>query len=42
VFIGDSYERDIVPALAEGMCTVHYSEKGGLSLESVPFKINSL
>ena len=42
VFVGDSYERDVVPAIAEGILAIHYQENGRSSLNCKPFRIKSL
>jgi len=42
VFVGDSYPRDVVPALAEGIRAVYYAENGGISFKSEPLRITSL
>jgi FMN phosphatase YigB (HAD superfamily) len=42
VYVGDNEERDIIPALAEGIFTVHYDEKGNLVLDADAMKVNTL
>jgi putative hydrolase of the HAD superfamily len=41
VYFGDNEQRDVVPALQEGIFCVHYAEKALLSLEDNPAKINT-
>ena len=42
VYVGDSKERDMVPAQELGMYCIHYTEEENVSLESVPLRINTL
>lgn len=42
VYVGDSMERDVVPAAAAGIFTIHYSEGESFSLEVSPPRINTL
>lgn len=42
VFVGDSYPRDVVPALAEGIRAIYYAENGGISFKSELLRITSL
>lgn len=42
VYIGDSWERDIIPASAEGIFAIHLDEKNPPQMASSPIRINSL
>lgn len=42
VYIGDNYARDIVPAQAQGITTIYFSEAGGEVLSRQGTRINSL
>lgn len=42
VYIGDSEERDMKPALAEGIFSIHLAETKHVSFNTIPPKINTL
>lgn len=42
VYIGDNYERDMVPAMQVGIYCVHFAEQHNFSLDVYPIKINTL
>jgi putative hydrolase of the HAD superfamily len=42
VYIGDNEDRDITPALAEGIYSIHYAEQKHFSLDTNPVIINTL
>jgi putative hydrolase of the HAD superfamily len=42
VYIGDNEDRDITPALAEGIYSIHYAEQKHFSLDTNPVMINTL
>lgn len=42
VYVGDSEQRDILPAMNQGIYTVHYAEHEHFSLDIYPAKINTL
>ena len=42
VYIGDNEERDMKPALAEGIFSIHLAEMKHVSLNTIPPKINTL
>ncbi|KAL8744308.1 MAG: hypothetical protein Q9184_008012 [Pyrenodesmia sp. 2 TL-2023] len=42
VFVGDNWERDVVPARDVGIMTVLYDEQGSVRLEGDEVRINSL
>lgn len=39
-YSGDNWDRDIVPAMAEGVFAIHYSEDDSVSLDSNPLRLN--
>jgi putative hydrolase of the HAD superfamily len=41
-YVGDSVERDITPALGEGIFAIHLSESKNISLAASPPRINTL
>jgi putative hydrolase of the HAD superfamily len=41
-YIGDNADRDMTPALAEGIYSVHYAEQRPFSLDTTPVTINTL
>ncbi len=42
VYVGDNWERDILPARQEGIMTVFYDEQGNVRVERDELRINSL
>lgn len=42
VFVGDNWERDVVPAREVGIMTVLYDEQGSVRLEEEDMRVNSL
>ncbi len=42
VYIGDSWPRDMEPAIEEGVLGIHYSEMDNISLDLSPIRVNSL
>ncbi len=42
VYVGDSEERDMVPAMEEGIFVMHYAELESFSLDTTPVRINTL
>ncbi len=42
VYIGDNEERDMKPALAEGIFSIHLAEMKHVSFNTIPPKINTL
>lgn len=42
VCIGDSWPRDMEPAMAEKVFAVHFSERRNVSLDQVPVRVNTL
>ena len=42
VFVGDNEERDVKPALAEGIFAIHFAESKNASLNTIPPQINTL
>ena len=42
VYLGDNWERDVVPARAEGILAIHYSEAKSVSLDVMDLRINTL
>jgi len=42
VYIGDSWVRDMEPAIKESIYAVHYAEADNFSLDQYPIKINTL
>ncbi|KAL8387203.1 hypothetical protein RB595_010081 [Gaeumannomyces hyphopodioides] len=41
-YIGDNYERDMKPAMADGIFSIHLAEAKNVSLNSFPPRINTL
>lgn len=41
-YIGDNEERDVNPALAEGIFAIHFAESKHVSLNTIPPRINTL
>lgn len=42
VYVGDSKDRDMVPAMKEGIFSILYAEHECLSLDKTPVRINTL
>jgi putative hydrolase of the HAD superfamily len=42
VYIGDNADRDILPAMAEGIFCIHYAEHDIFSLDTSPLRIDTL
>jgi putative hydrolase of the HAD superfamily len=42
VYIGDSWTRDMEPAIEEKVYAIHYSEVDNISLDQVPVRVNTL
>jgi hypothetical protein len=42
VYIGDSWLRDIEPAIEEEVYAIHYSEMDNISLDQIPVRVNTL
>jgi len=42
VYVGDSKERDVIPATQAGIFTIHYSEHENVDLNSSVLKVNTL
>ena len=42
VYVGDSAERDMIPAAGQGIYAIHYAEHENISLDVYPVKINTL
>ena len=42
IYVGDSWERDVIPVRKEGMLAVHYDEKASVCLGLESVKVNSL
>ncbi|KAH7324442.1 Haloacid dehalogenase-like hydrolase [Stachybotrys elegans] len=42
IYVGDSEDRDMIPALAEGIFSIHLDEKNNVALDSCPPRINTL
>ena len=42
VYVGDSLERNIYPARAEGILSIHFNETENVVLDMMDFRVNSM